>query len=1038
MRTFVKYLIFTLALFLICGRAGAGITETTLAKFLDLSDFNEVQKGIILQEVNAHTAPWDSLAKTDVEAWKDKMEALFHRIRNGFTVYKLARDPEITRRIQAFETESGANVYLLTYVDDSFLNNIFYRLSEAFYTAIKPNSYIQFKFKFGKTPKYTEEKPSYVLKSDTILIAEAIKPKLQMYLAEASNIIHNNLHGVVSDAVDHAPMRTTLVQLMDLLEGAGLKGGDGQNQTNGLKILIAGQAYQNDPYAEVRPPYILLDIAPPYSVFDFIEKTLRHRSIIKYVPGIEQLNIPETFASYRWTTKPPKSGPLLKLVAEYQLIRSFLVTIGDVSKVNAFDEEVISSYPFYVSAFFKKQKNYASRYYEILRIAELGKLMGEEKWVQFHRGEGEIADSDEAYEERLKRLFAFYKTGVKEDLSDLIIKCTEPGNEDQGPAYGMTYLAGLLSAEQFFDLPLAHRVHMLKILVRDLGDDQEKIALNLIRTCRSKDADQFLESLKIPYSQDEKTPLIVKLDRHTQNSTIGIGGDHYSALMEEISALLRKSAGFENKVNELLSLENFEDRIINWQGDATIHLGNMNSKAGYIWVDEAEMDEETGMVTYDQRSLFKNEYYLPGCDYNKIEACTKSVFFEERTVQSVSLSPFDLVVFCNFSSVSEIDDLTGAGNGKISVMPAFFLNFAETMDEQQKIIQNGSIAIDLATLGFAPAHLLKAKSMFRASLVLFEMTSASGNVLLNTTPLQDIPELSAVVNASNMLMGAIGVTELIKGGTAAIDFPKALQVAKNLTAKTGKTIAESAEAFVKAVGDHESQMLLRLTPNNEKTVKQIVALRDELVVKAKRLWGKDWSGYRKTSILPEGLYESARKSAIARFGKDAEDLIYEKFVKEGGAAAEIINHYGQEGIKILKSVNDIQDAAKELIKNKILYRYLNEQSFNFEKIKSSGFIDPAKNEWPTYITLDRYMSGSIAKSKLQLPQEPTWIAEFEGNQIISDIRFAYAKGQLAEYIEILTHSYPNLGGGGGSQFITYSQIRVKRLINLHNGEIINF
>src|SRR5690606_13423597 len=133
---------------------------------------------------------------------------------------------------------------------------------------------------------------------------------------------------------------------------------------------------------------------------------------------------------------------------------------------------------------------------------------------------------------------------------------------------------------------------------------------------------------------------------------------------------------------------------------------------------------------------------------------------------------------------------------------------------------------------------------------------------------------------------------------------------------------------------------------------------------------------------------------------------------------------------MVKSVNDIQDAAKDLINNTILYRYLNEQSFNVEKIKSSGVIDPAKNEWPTYITLDRYMSGSIAKSKLQLPQEPTWIAEFEGNQIISDIRFAYAKGQLAEYIEILTHSYPNLAGGVGSQFITYSQIRVKRLINL--------
>ncbi len=44
----------------------------------------------------------------------------------------------------------------------------------------------------------------------------------------------------------------------------------------------------------------------------------------------------------------------------------------------------------------------------------------------------------------------------------------------------------------------------------------------------------------------------------------------------------------------------------------------------------------------------------------------------------------------------------------------------------------------------------------------------------------------------------------------------------------------------------------------------------------------------------------------------------------------------------------------------------------------------------------------------------------------------------ADYKEVLCRSYPDLGAGGGSQFITNSPIKVKRLVNLETGEVINF
>lgn len=204
----------------------------------------------------------------------------------------------------------------------------------------------------------------------------------------------------------------------------------------------------------------------------------------------------------------------------------------------------------------------------------------------------------------------------------------------------------------------------------------------------------------------------------------------------------------------------------------------------------------------------------------------------------------------------------------------------------------------------------------------------------------------------------------------------------------------------------------------------------------------DLTGVRKAAGLDDvvDVFEGARKSAIARFGKDAEDLIYVKFNKNGGAAAEIINHYGLEGLNALKKVDNIQDAAKELVNGKTMYRFVNEGTYNFEKLKAEGVIDAAPKEFPIYISLDDLETGAIAKSKLQLPGnvEPTWVAEFEGVQILDDVFFPKAKWTKADYLEVTCRSYPENGAGGGGQFITNSEIQVSKMRNLKTGEVIDF
>ena len=185
----------------------------------------------------------------------------------------------------------------------------------------------------------------------------------------------------------------------------------------------------------------------------------------------------------------------------------------------------------------------------------------------------------------------------------------------------------------------------------------------------------------------------------------------------------------------------------------------------------------------------------------------------------------------------------------------------------------------------------------------------------------------------------------------------------------------------------------------------------------------------------------ARKIAIARYGKKAEQLIYVKFKENGGAAAEIIAYYGQKGIDALKKVDNIQDAAPELIKGKIGYRYIGSQANYIEELKRTGVIPPMRGDDLTYFSLDKFDNPIEAISKLQLNgkmTDATWRAEFSADQIKTSVAFPKANWDDAPNIEIITHSYPQYGKGGGTQFVTQETIKLRRLINLKTGEIIIF
>ena len=112
-----------------------------------------------------------------------------------------------------------------------------------------------------------------------------------------------------------------------------------------------------------------------------------------------------------------------------------------------------------------------------------------------------------------------------------------------------------------------------------------------------------------------------------------------------------------------------------------------------------------------------------------------------------------------------------------------------------------------------------------------------------------------------------------------------------------------------------------------------------------------------------------------------------------------------------------------------------------ENFISSGIIPEQIGQGQTYFSLDKIDDPLKAIDKMQLNGEKTdavWRLEFVANQLIGKTSFPKAKWNKAEYIEVITRSYPNFGKGGATQFITKSEITLKRIVNLKTGEIINF
>jgi hypothetical protein len=549
-----------------------------------------------------------------------------------------------------------------------------------------------------------------------------------------------------------------------------------------------------------------------------------------------------------------------------------------------------------------------------------------------------------------------------------------------------------------------------------LKDYSELALLRLMNSFYSEDYGKFYQLLETNNNQLLKH-LVDEMD---DASMLFWTGNNYSNFIGALVTMFnQKPESIVDKWN--ISDDDFVGRVINldpvnYEKEASFSL-EMSYTSKY---NNGEYDSRTGNITlYD---VYSTTTY--GMD---IQMGGNTVSTSSHKVKLSELSPLTpVIIIPNEKTLPLVQTaLEGYdfGNGTY-IVPAIFLKYSADKIRNDYIEKGIITTLDIATITASGGVALATKvTWVRRAWAIMEVAGAVGDLAINTQTINPNSNLGKAVDAYNLAMGIVGIKNVGKG---------VVNFAKELPANV-KTLIKENKSIKTLIVAKYLDWQIAVTNIDKFNINDIDRLAEQEQV---------WQMLQITDKTDDYItfITSARQRSILNFGKEAEDLIYVKFNADGGAAAEIIDYFGIDGLNALKKVNNIQDAASELVKGKTMYRYINENTFGFADIKATGTIQKAPIEFPTYVSTERYTSGSLAKNKLQLPgtNEPTWIIEFESTQFFNDIKFPLAKWNKAEYIEVTCKSYPLQGTGGGIQFITNSQIKVKRMTNLQTGEIINF
>lgn len=223
-------------------------SNATLMDSLDVYGFNDVQQELIHTEVTAYTQQISKETAGNMDAFKAKMKELFNKLRDGFRIYKLAREPKTAERIAAFDAmETGLNVYVYAYVEGAFLNNIFQRLSQTYYQTLRPDTYVSLTYKFSQAPAYTQASPLF-LPAPVITYSDAVKTIIGSKLSESTlsasaknEFTNSGGYNIIIDDVNlNAHFYKSVDDVLNELAGVYIaQGSSSSSVSNGIALTVA-------------------------------------------------------------------------------------------------------------------------------------------------------------------------------------------------------------------------------------------------------------------------------------------------------------------------------------------------------------------------------------------------------------------------------------------------------------------------------------------------------------------------------------------------------------------------------------------------------------------------------------------------------------------------------------------------------------------------------------------------------------------------------------------------------------------------------
>lgn len=442
-----------------------------------------------------------------------------------------------------------------------------------------------------------------------------------------------------------------------------------------------------------------------------------------------------------------------------------------------------------------------------------------------------------------------------------------------------------------------------------------------------------------------------------------------------------------------------------------------------------DVSKSPGSIMYEEDSylkMFVSDNILESDINSDLVSIKLKTGYEKRGRNSVIVSKDLSYDFLQPVDLAEYNDYDGRPVIVPSVVPASYLVLRDSKNSHKNFNSSVSLGVDIATtfvggIGLVSKlrHLKKlntlGKIVFAADVI--ALASGSANIAVKGGACHN---LGYSDDECQKASDWIQILELSTLPISGID----LIAGKYLT-KTNGIVKEDLTAYKKYLDDPSDVNL-----QSSRIAKELTKADDA------------------TDVI-SGVLEGARARVRATHGDDYVDIfLKQKYGDDQGAAAVIVDKYGDAGKRILDdiAINNLDDAAKAIVKDKDImlfydqhmYRAVNETSYNFDKLKSTGIIDASPEAYPTYISLDNFTDADKAKSVLQLPKKPTWVAEFTPDQVVGDLRFAKGSFNQGDYTEVLTQAYPKWGEGGGTQFLTNSEIKVSKLKNIETGQVIDF